>query len=60
MSRDDLRAQSPIDDVGYNNAHRAFLQAFLAKSVMTVEEIKPVLAGVLSAQGMHIFNPSIS
>jgi hypothetical protein len=52
MSRDDLHAQSPIDDVGYNNAHRAFLQAFLAKSVMTVEEIKPVLAGVLSAQGM--------
>ncbi|KAF2268054.1 hypothetical protein CC78DRAFT_455871 [Lojkania enalia] len=34
----------------YNNSHRAFLQAFLARSVMTVDEIKPTLAAVMSAQ----------
>ncbi|OCK78722.1 hypothetical protein K432DRAFT_383686 [Lepidopterella palustris CBS 459.81] len=34
----------------YNNSHRAFLQAFLARSVLTLEEIKPILAAVLSAQ----------
>jgi hypothetical protein len=51
MSRDDamdIRAESP-DEGRYNNAHRAFLQAFLSRSVMTVDEIKPVLAAVMSA-----------
>ncbi|KAF2190920.1 DNA repair protein Nse1 [Zopfia rhizophila CBS 207.26] len=39
-----------LDDTGaYNNSHRAFLQAFLSHSVLTADEIKPILAAVLSA-----------
>ncbi|EKG20125.1 hypothetical protein MPH_02570 [Macrophomina phaseolina MS6] len=34
----------------YNNSHRAFLQAFLARSVMTFEEAQPILAVILSAR----------
>ncbi|KAF2019689.1 hypothetical protein BU24DRAFT_419315, partial [Aaosphaeria arxii CBS 175.79] len=37
------------DSSSYNNAHRAFLQAFLARSVMTTDEIKPLLAAIMSA-----------
>ncbi|KAF2097942.1 hypothetical protein NA57DRAFT_76742 [Rhizodiscina lignyota] len=32
----------------YNNSHRAFLQVFLARSVMTFEEAQPILANILS------------
>jgi hypothetical protein len=52
MSRDDIRAESPADSGGYNNAHRAFVQAFFSKPVMTTDEIAPVLSAVMSAQGM--------
>ncbi|KAF2791329.1 hypothetical protein K505DRAFT_280960 [Melanomma pulvis-pyrius CBS 109.77] len=45
----DIRAESPDEGV-YNHAHRAFLQAFLSRSVMTVDEIKPVIAAVMSAK----------
>ncbi|KAF2473039.1 uncharacterized protein BDR25DRAFT_332737 [Lindgomyces ingoldianus] len=48
MSRDDFHAELTVE-TGYNNAHRAFLQAFLSRPVMTVDEIKPVLAAVHSA-----------
>ncbi|GME63351.1 DNA repair protein nse1 [Neofusicoccum parvum] len=34
----------------YNDSHRAFLQAFLARSVMTFEEAQPILASILSAR----------
>ncbi|KAF4543686.1 DNA repair protein nse1 [Lasiodiplodia theobromae] len=34
----------------YNHSHRAFLQAFLARSVMTFEEAQPILAAILSAR----------
>ncbi|KAH3954391.1 non-structural maintenance of chromosomes element 1-like protein [Parastagonospora nodorum] len=50
MSRDGsplVRDVSP--DEGYTYMHRAFFQAFLTHSVMTVEEIKPVLAHVMTA-----------
>ncbi|KAH7139240.1 Nse1 non-SMC component of SMC5-6 complex-domain-containing protein [Dendryphion nanum] len=50
MSREEIRAETPDDAGGYNNAHRAFLQAFLSKSIMSLPEIKPVLAAVLTAQ----------
>ena len=40
----------PVSDEGeYTWAHRAFLQAFQTRGVMNVDEIKPVLAAVLSA-----------
>jgi hypothetical protein len=37
---------------GYNDSNRAFLQAFMARSTMTFDEAKPVLAAIFSAQGI--------
>ncbi|KAL9101610.1 MAG: hypothetical protein Q9163_003149 [Psora crenata] len=37
------------DDAEYNNTHRAFLQAFIARSTLTFEEAQPVLAAILGA-----------
>ncbi|OAX84306.1 hypothetical protein ACJ72_01328 [Emergomyces africanus] len=34
----------------YNDSHRAFLQAFMARSTMTYEEAKPVLAAIFSVR----------
>lgn len=34
---------------GYNNSNRAFLQAFLARSTLTYETAKPILAAIFSA-----------
>ncbi|KAE8351948.1 Nse1 non-SMC component of SMC5-6 complex-domain-containing protein [Aspergillus coremiiformis] len=38
------------DRVGYNDSNRAFLQAFMARSAMTFEEARPVLAAIFSVQ----------
>jgi len=40
-----------LDEDGYNDSNRAFLQAFMARSTMTFEEAKPVLAAIFSAHG---------
>ncbi|EEH43934.2 uncharacterized protein PADG_00223 [Paracoccidioides brasiliensis Pb18] len=40
----------PRDDDSYNDSHRAFLQAFMARSTMTLEQAKPVLAAIFSAR----------
>ncbi|GAD95769.1 DNA repair protein Nse1 [Paecilomyces variotii No. 5] len=40
-----------VDEDGYNDSNRAFLQAFMARSTMTFEEAKPVLAAIFSAHG---------
>lgn len=40
-----------MEDDGYNDSNRAFLQAFMARSTMTFEEAKPVLAAIFSAHG---------
>lgn len=40
-----------VDEDGYNDSNRAFLQAFLARSTMTFEEAKPVLAAIFSTHG---------
>ncbi|KAB8338825.1 hypothetical protein FH972_021769 [Carpinus fangiana] len=37
------------DDDAYNNSHRAFLQAFMARSSFTLETAKPCLAAIQSA-----------
>jgi hypothetical protein len=50
MSRDDsplVRDVSP--DEGYTYMHRAFLHAFITHSAMTADEIKPILAHVMTA-----------
>lgn len=38
-------------DTQYNNSNRAFLQAFLARSTLTYDEAKPILAAILTAHG---------
>jgi hypothetical protein len=40
-----------VDEDGYNDSNRAFLQAFMARSTMTFEEAKPILAAIFSAHG---------
>lgn len=42
------------NDIGvadYNDSNRAFLQAFMAHSSMTLNEAKPILAAIFSAHG---------
>ena len=39
----------------YNNCNRAFLQAFLARSILTLDEAKPILAAILTAHGRSSF-----
>lgn len=39
------------EDSGYNNSNRAFLQAFIARSTLTLDEAKPILAAILTAHG---------
>ncbi|KAK7514638.1 DNA repair protein Nse1 [Phyllosticta citriasiana] len=39
-----------IDEPPYNNTHRSFLQAFMARSTMTLEEAKRVLAAISTAR----------
>lgn len=45
------------EEDAYNNSHRAFLQAFLARSVLTFDEIKPILAAILS---VHDRRPTLA
>ena len=42
-------------DPGYNDSHRAFLQAFMARGSMTFEAAKPVLAAICSVHGNKRF-----
>ncbi|WEW59468.1 hypothetical protein PRK78_004942 [Emydomyces testavorans] len=37
-------------DENYDDSHRAFLQAFMARSTMTLEEAKPILAAIFSVK----------
>ena len=39
------------DDSSYNNSNRAFLQAFIARAVLTFDEAKPILAAILTVHG---------
>ncbi|KAL1996085.1 hypothetical protein VTN49DRAFT_408 [Thermomyces lanuginosus] len=46
---------------GYDDSNRAFLQAFMARSTMTFEEAKPVLAAILSAkEGRQVLEGDIT
>ncbi|KAL9024645.1 MAG: hypothetical protein Q9196_006364 [Gyalolechia fulgens] len=42
----------PENDEQWNDGHRAFLQAFMARSTLTLEEAKPLLAAILTAYEM--------
>lgn len=41
----------PENDEQWNDGHRAFLQAFMARSTLTLEEAKPLLAAIQTAYG---------
>ncbi|EGD94270.1 DNA repair protein Nse1 [Trichophyton tonsurans CBS 112818] len=48
-------------DDGYNHSHRAFLQAFMSRSTMTLEEAKPVLAAIFTvSEGREILPGDIT
>ncbi|KAI4922409.1 hypothetical protein J4E90_000840 [Alternaria incomplexa] len=50
MSREESPfVRAPAEDEGYNGIHRAFLQAFHTHSVLTVDEMKSILAHVMTA-----------
>lgn len=38
---------------GYTDVNRAFLQAFMSRRVLSMNEIRPILAAILSADGKH-------
>ena len=40
-----------VDNVEWNNSHRAFLQAFMARATLTLEEAKPILSAVATVHG---------
>ena len=42
---------SEDDEAQYNNSNRAFLQAFIARSVLTFGEAKPILAAIFTVHG---------
>ncbi|KAL6231881.1 hypothetical protein BDW75DRAFT_31535 [Aspergillus navahoensis] len=42
---------------GYDDSNRAFLQALMARSTMTLSEAKPVLAAILSVHGDEDISP---
>ncbi len=39
------------EEAQYNDTNRAFLQAFLARSTLTFEQAKPILAAIFTAHG---------
>ena len=45
------------EETPYNNINRAFLQVFLARSTLTFEESKPILAAIFTAYGER-FDPT--
>ena len=40
-------------DTRYNNANRAFLQAFIGRSTLTYEEAKPLMAAIFTVHGIN-------
>ncbi len=58
MSRDHSPIVRPVEtDEEYTWIHRAFLQAFQTHGVLTVDEMKPLLAYVITAFSKHIYLP---
>lgn len=44
----------PENDEQWNDGHRAFLQAFMARSTMTLDDAKPLLAAIFTAYGIPL------
>ena len=45
-------------DSQYNNSNRAFIQAFIARSTLTFDEAKPLLAAIFTAHGNSAGTPN--
>ncbi len=56
----DLASLNMADDADsqYNNSNRAFVQAFIARSTLTFEEAKPLLAAIFTAHGEYFGSPT--
>jgi hypothetical protein len=50
-----VRAQSEED--GYNSTHIALLHAFITHSVLSVDEIKPIIAYIITAHSSSLSDP---
>jgi len=48
------------DDSAYDNTHRAFLQAFIARATLTLEEAKPILAAILTSDDRETLEGDIT
>jgi hypothetical protein len=60
MSDDGSQAVRDVaDDDGYTWVHRLVLQSFLTHGVMTVDDLKPVLATIMTTHGIPNPRPSI-
>ena len=52
MSRDETPLVRDVpDEEAYTYVHRVFLQSFFTHGVMTVDEMKPILAAIMTAHG---------
>lgn len=55
MSRDETPLVRNVpDEETYTYVHRVFLQSFLTHGVMTVDEMKPVLAAIMTAHSQSL------
>jgi hypothetical protein len=53
MSREESPfVRAPAEEEDYNSVHRAFLQAFHTHSVLTLDEMKSILAYVMTAYSL--------
>lgn len=58
MSRDETPLVRDVpDDEDYTYVHRVFLQSFMTYGVMTVDELKPVLAAIMTAHSKLTISP---
>ena len=46
-------AMTEETDSEYDHANRAFLQAFIARSILTFDEAKPIIASILGVRGRY-------
>jgi hypothetical protein len=48
------------DHRSYDDSNRAFLQAFLARGSLTLEQAKPILAGIFTVLGSGVFHATMN
>jgi len=58
MSRTESPFARQTEDESYNWIHRAFLQAFQTHGILTIDEMKPILAHIVTASSQFHPHPS--